>query len=348
MSDSLYPTWTTDEKHVYCAGGRIRADRKSFRILNEVFAKDDTRVFTRRGALRDADAVTFEVLGTYLHPVEQRFHSYGRDRRSVFFHAGMGQPRLLKSADPASFRWLGAGYGGDAKRVYLAGYLVEKADPATFRPQKRMYATDAARCFYGTKWIPNLDPATFSVLELGGRPLTENDQFARDARRVVYRDRELAGADAATFVLEPLSQHPYWAACDKNRSWSATELSALCALDYVQHKYPSVVIPAAPSAARFNEDKLSGMEMQIITFCSVVHHRSAENAAKQGRWVYTPATIRRHIEELQAKLGVRLAELDDERISVTPDGLALYKQLGAPVDLFAALASALDRASGRG
>jgi len=341
--DSVYPIWTTDDRHVYSLGRRIRADRASFRMLNDVFARDRSTVFAALGPLREADAESFEIVSTWHDDEIRMYHSYAKDRANVFFHSGMGKPRLMKGADPSSFRWLGMDYGADAKRVYLSGYLVEGADPATFRHHKGPYATDASHCFYGAKRLRKLQPSTFSVVECEGRLRVE---FARDAHRVVFRDLELAGADPATLVVKDVG-NLYPAVSDKNRSWSYADLSALLHSKDVVHVYPTVVVEGEPSTMTFPEDGLHGLETQIIVFCAMVHFRSAEKAATQGKTHFTPATVCRYVETLQAKLGVRLAVIESGRIVITPDGLAFYRQLGAPVDFFATLTGMLKQMSGR-
>jgi DKNYY family len=333
--DALYPIWTTDDKHVYGLGRRrIRADRASFRMLNDVFARDRNTVFAALGPLREADAESFEIVSTWRDDeTGNMYHSYAKDKANVFFDSGAGKPRLMKGADPSSFKWLGKDYGADNRRVYLAGYLVEGADPATFRHHKGPYATDASHCFYRTKRLRKLEPDTFSVIEYEGMRRVE---FARDAHRVVFRDFELAGADPATLVVRDVG-NLYPAVSDKNRSWSYADLSTLLHSKDVAHVYPTVVVEGEPSAMTFSEDNLQGLEMQIVVFCAVVHFRSAEQAAKQGKWHYTPETVCRYVETLQAKLGVRLAVIESGRIVITPDGLAFHRQFGAPVDFMANL-----------
>ena len=341
--DSVYPIWTTDDRHVYSLGRRIRCDRASFRMLNDVFARDRSTVFWCHGPLREADAESFEIVSTHRDDEVGVYRSYAKDKGNVFFYSGMGKPRLMKGADPSSFKWLGMDYGADCRRVYLAGYLVEGADPATFRHHKDLYATDASHCFYRTKPLRKLEPSTFSVVECEGRPRVE---FARDAHRVVFRGFELAGADPATLVVKDVGTL-YPAVSDKNRSWSNADLSALLHSKDVVHVYPTVVVEGEPSAMTFSEEGLEGLETQIIVFCALVHFRSAEKAAKQGKWHYTPETICRYVEMLQAKLGVRLAVIEAGRIVITPDGLAFHRQFGAPVDFFATLTGMLKQMSGR-
>lgn len=342
--DSVYPIWTTDDRHVYSLGRRIRADRASFRMLNDVFARDRNTVFAALGPLREADAESFEIVSTWRDDeIGNMYHAYAKDRANVFFDSGMGKTRLMKGADPSSFKWLGKDYGADSRRVYLAGYLVEGADPATFRHHKGPYATDAAHCFYRTKRLRKLQPSTFSVIECEGTPRVE---FARDAHRVVYRDLELPGADPATLVVRDVG-NVYPAVSDKNRSWSYADLSALLRSKDVAHVYPQVVVEGEPSAMTFSEEGLEGLEIQIVVFCALVHFRSAEKAAKQGKTHFTPATICRYVETLQTKLGVRLALVEAGRIVITPDGLAFFRQFGAPVDFFATLTGMLKQMSGR-
>jgi hypothetical protein len=341
--DSIYPIWTTDDRHVYSLGRRIRAEHASFRMLNDVFARDRSTVFAAHGPLREADAESFEIVSTWRDDEIGMYHSYAKDRANVFFHSGMGKPRLIRGADPSSFKWIGMDYGADSRRVYLAGNLVEGADPATFRRHKGPYATDASHCFYGTRRLRKLAPSTFSVIECEGRPRVE---FARDANRVVFRDLELAGADPATLVVRDVG-NLYPAVSDKSRSWSDVDLSALLNSKAVLHVYPPVVVEGEPSAMTFSQDGLHGLEIQIVAFCALVHFRSAEQAAKQGKTRFTPETICRYVEILQAKLGVRLAVIESGRILITPDGLAFYRQFGAPVDFFASLTGMLKQMSGR-
>jgi len=332
MADDRYQIWKTDEKHVYCHGRRIRADKESFRLLNDVFARDRQTIFSAHGPLREADAATFEIVGTYLGDHPKMFHSYAKDKSTVFFHAGMGRPRIIKGADATTFRWLGKDYGGDAERVYLAGYLVGGADPATFKYLDGEYSCDRSRCFFGTRLLRGVDSTSFAVVPYGDGD--NAPEFARDAHRVFYRDLEVTGADAGTFQVK-LGQ-PYPIGRDRNRAWTESDFAALATGRRLERVYPAVVVQGKASGATFQEDKLSGLERQIATFCALVQLRSAEKAARQKQKL-TPDTVCRYVEELQTAVGKTLAIVGPDRIEITPDGLAFQKQFGGPVSIFASL-----------
>src|SRR5262245_31545696 len=91
--DSVYPIWTTDDRHVYSLERRIRCDRASFRMLNDVFARDRSTVFWCHGPLREADAESFEIVSTHRDDEVGVYRSYAKDKGNVFFYSGMGKPR---------------------------------------------------------------------------------------------------------------------------------------------------------------------------------------------------------------------------------------------------------------
>lgn len=204
--EQLSHLWSRDERYVYCLGNRIRVNRQTFRVLNEIFATDGEHIYYINGKVTGVDVATFEVLdaGFYSAPDawDKRpvYHGYARDKDNVYFQDMMfGKPRPIKGADPKTFVRLEWDYAADAKSVYCEGRRLHSCDPKTLKVLSNLFAKDQRRCYYLNRVIAGADPETFELYP----PLTENDVrfFAFDRQCVYYQDWRLLGSDPSSFQL---------------------------------------------------------------------------------------------------------------------------------------------------
>lgn len=180
----LNDVWARDARRVYCHSSAVRgADPKTFVVLNRLFAKDKARVYCNHGECKKCDAKTFEVLdkgnANSLPDMDDDHCGYARDKTNVYYHeSGSGNARHLRGADRDSFRVLKYGFASDKLRVYAYGQRLDKVEPEFFQILNPFYSREANRVFYNAHEVAGADAATF-------RPL--NEDHGRDAKRIYWR-----------------------------------------------------------------------------------------------------------------------------------------------------------------
>lgn len=216
------------------------ADVASFKILDNAYAHDATRVYLNGQPIPAADPATFEILS----------YPYARDAHHIYsgiaiFSADVAHFEIIDQnivRDSAHIYWAGAPisndpvhlvlignfdfytYFKDAETVFVNGNPIRGADPATFQVIATGYAQDAAHVFYFDQAIPAADSTTFTIIEtpyardaqsvfwLGTpisnadpqtfRVLNANFECAADAANAYYQDQVIPGVDASTIPLE--------------------------------------------------------------------------------------------------------------------------------------------------
>ncbi|NRF68291.1 DKNYY domain-containing protein [Aquincola sp. S2] len=223
--------WTFDDEPV--GDGRVA----TLTVLNRRFAKSPAQAFFRATPLADADPATFEALDEHHARDAQRVFQADTYRVSQdYFTTRRVRIRVLEGADPARFQLLTGGYARDDRQAWFEGepfavrdvaslevlddgwardkrsgyYLrtpVDGSDGASFAALDLHHARDAKRVWYAdhdhgrsppavvSRPIRGADPASFKVLERG---------YACDARRVYWKGQPVDGANAASFVVEPV------------------------------------------------------------------------------------------------------------------------------------------------
>ncbi len=183
----------------------------------------------------DADPQTFEELND----------DYGRDKTHAFFRGD-----IIKGAEGGSFRVLKDWYASDNNHVFLSGELVENAAPATFKVHTYYFAEDTNDYFWKgkrlnvsdkqsfkllgdaddwkTSWvkdrnngyylngsiIPNIDYSSFHQIDIGTKQRGLSGCYAADNKRVFFMEKEVPGADPATF-----REVDFYIGQDKNRAY---------------------------------------------------------------------------------------------------------------------------------
>lgn len=201
MTYRLHPTSVT-----FRIGGRelgVDADRASFEVLGDHHARDARRAYFDGVAIAGADPETFTILGP----------THARDANHVFWRS-----RALGNADPDTFRALGVDVGCDRAAVFDGARVIAGADPSSFEVLDAQYARDVNHVYRNAQVVPDVVPAEFGIwdafvrigvscthagLAIAADPTTFRGlggDYARDATRVFFRAREVAGADVESFA----------------------------------------------------------------------------------------------------------------------------------------------------
>jgi hypothetical protein len=164
------------------------ADAKTFRVLDDHYAKDKSRVYYDGSKiLEGADAETFVILDGHYK------NRYTKDKNRVYFNDS-----VLPDVDAPSFAVANPSYSSaftkDKNTIYINNKKVENSDPGTFEHMETYYFRDKNTVYfsYGNDIrIIDADSATFIPL---------GNDYAKDKSRVFYRHfKLLKGADASTF-----------------------------------------------------------------------------------------------------------------------------------------------------
>ena len=143
---------------------------------------------------------------------------YVQNNQVVYFHGFPAQGKLLKDADPKTFKTIFNDFGKDKNHVYYTDSIITGADPATFQHLGELYSKDQHHGFFAYYTISD-DGAHFEIV-----PNCQDKPYSDDAPPVVFtRDRfkvyngefVLEGADPETFVFVPMF-NGYDLAHDKN------------------------------------------------------------------------------------------------------------------------------------
>jgi DKNYY family len=177
---------------------------KGFKVLNDVFAKDDSAAYFKKYSIEGADVATFTALDKH----------YAMDKNTVYFcdEEREGQNYYLtkhsviialKQADPASFRLMGDanwGYAKDNQRGYCNGIGFDVRDAATLVILEGRFLKDKFQVYFNQIPIKGSDPASFRLL---------NEYYAQDKNNVYWYDiPNIEGMEGNTrnnshFVLLP-------------------------------------------------------------------------------------------------------------------------------------------------
>lgn len=201
-------------------------DPASFEIIVPRYLGRDKQGLWVRGGLQTGirDPQTYAVIDSQRGLGDELF---ARDAQAVYC-----QYKVIKDADPTTFRVYDIDFVGDARHVWhvglynklapLAGVRASSwrrlgeglfstdgagvwhgaepldADAASFTLLRAAFAKDAARVFWAGQVLDGADPAGFRVLD---------DVYATDGRRVYAIEKskvkEIKSADAASFELWP-------------------------------------------------------------------------------------------------------------------------------------------------
>lgn len=169
-----------DFNGIYLSRAVAGADKASFVILNENYARDANNCYYRGDVIAEADPATFAVMGSG--------DLYSKDAQRVF----IANKKL--SDDAPNFRHTGGGYSVDSTTVYFLDQVVEGAVVDTWQSKGNTgpFGTDGEKVYHEGKPLPGADPAHLETL---------NYSYSKDKEHVYFKNELVEGADPETFVF---------------------------------------------------------------------------------------------------------------------------------------------------
>jgi hypothetical protein len=102
--------------------------------------------------------------------------------------------RILKDADPETFKQIATQYGKDKNSVYFGSQKIEGAQPNSFYLLNEFYAVDENHAYVIGQIIPNSDAKSFEYI---------GKNWAKDNDSYFYKNIELGVCDFKTFKIAP-------------------------------------------------------------------------------------------------------------------------------------------------
>jgi hypothetical protein len=193
--------YARDNKNVYYEGRMVTEDLlNNFEILPNSYSKDSHRVYFEGRTIEGADTATFSFIPN---------SSYVKDKNSVYYRENSEVKKT--AADVATFQVILGGngeYGEDDQHVFMGNKIIDTASPQSFRYLGSGYSTDSTTAFYLDSRLESVDHDSFRVL---GNGLSSDDgyhgeliyySYARDKENVFCEGNILSGADVGSFILK--------------------------------------------------------------------------------------------------------------------------------------------------
>jgi len=181
-------------------------DLKSFKILNENFAKDKDTIYYKEYDILEADINSFEILDEEkVDNVDKRTFEdlgggFGRDKNWIY----SGKMKL-RNIDRESFEHIGDGYIKDKNGIYRDAEVIfydsddsynisklENVDKESFENIGEGYSKDKNNIYYNNEKFKNIDVKTFQLIGNG---------FSKDKNNVYFEKNKIEGAEAKTFQI---------------------------------------------------------------------------------------------------------------------------------------------------
>lgn len=187
-NDGTEVTWRTWNESSGHRSRRIDADPASFEKLKYDYGRDKLHAFYEGNIIGEADGSTFHVLDEW----------YAVDKSHVF-RAG----KLVEHAAPSSFKVHSYYLAEDSSDFFWKGRKLNVHDKSSFKllgkadSWRTSWAKDRNNGYYlNGSVIYGIDYDTFHPVEVRKNGLSN---YAADKYRVFYIDKEVPGADPATF-----------------------------------------------------------------------------------------------------------------------------------------------------
>lgn len=163
------------------------ADPAGFTPLSRHFARDGQRGYYRDLEIPDSHGASFEALSD--HEARDHRHVYWAEtyrKGQEYWAIRHRRVWVVDGADPAGYRPLGHGYGGDGRAVFHEGRAFTVRDAASFTVLDAQFSRDAQRGYFEREEITGSDGARFERID------PREAGYARDSRRVYFAAVEAA------------------------------------------------------------------------------------------------------------------------------------------------------------
>lgn len=139
----------------YPSKSNFLADLESFKIINDLYAKDKDYIFYKGKKIYGADVTSFELFKDGYGNLR-----FGKDNFSVYYEG-----KKIEDADPKTIQSVGQNnnlYLKDKKAVYIYGYKIIDADPQSFEVLDCAFSRDKNAVYKYQEKI-SFDPSSFQV-----------------------------------------------------------------------------------------------------------------------------------------------------------------------------------------
>ncbi|WP_332369178.1 DKNYY domain-containing protein [Spirosoma telluris] len=171
--------YDTKDGSVFYKDDRMsEADKGSFEVLNDVFAKDKNQAYYRGISIEGSDGPSFSALDEH----------YGKDKQRAYYCDNYLDFKLfdtsrknkiipISNADPVTFQTISNEYARDKIRCYYKGKGFAVKDVLSFEPLDYEFGKDKITAYYQLTPIPKSVGDSFVVL---------SRNFAKDKQQVYY------------------------------------------------------------------------------------------------------------------------------------------------------------------
>jgi hypothetical protein len=154
---------------------------KSFVVLNEDFAKNDSSAYYKSYSISDADVKTFVALDAHYAKDKNNAYYCDEEREGQNYYLTKHKVIVkIKGVDAESFKLIGESYEGfakDKKQGYLKGKSFLVKDVATLTIVEGQFLKDKYHVYFQQKIVENADVHTFRLID---------KFYAKDTARVYY------------------------------------------------------------------------------------------------------------------------------------------------------------------
>jgi hypothetical protein len=219
-----YNNWSVDKNYIYYTDDQTDdngihpipvGDYKSFKGLNEQYAKDICHVYFKTKIVEGADPATFHTLA--------QDNNIGQDRNCLYYK---DKATEVKDYNKLKVAKENSNFYVDGKNVYTNEFLKMPEGTNVKHltiTEYRDWSKDQKRVYWKNRIVEGADPKTFVALQslyLYEGSAADNNQdndYGKDAHHIFHRDAMLKGADYATFVCGWDGQAGVAFAFDKHR-----------------------------------------------------------------------------------------------------------------------------------
>jgi hypothetical protein len=310
------------------------------RFIGHLFATDETSVFSTRGALKEVHAAAFLVIEECSEPdIAGSFISaYAATPQKALYVDELSAPRIFKPKAISSLRVIAPHFATDGVGVYYDGVKIVGADAGSFTPLSSIYSLDSKRCFYRSARMVDANPKSLKLLDTEGR----GHHLSHDASALYLYEQPIVKLHGSSPELRREEKGHVIGVFDGHRVWTWLELEHL--YRSAVFKYRTVTLSEASSAIRYDDNAFAGLEEDFSMFLMLCSCKSIERLEELTRGKRGEKAVIRSIERLNDRLQCKLAVISPTSISVTSEGMAVYRQYGAVVDAIGGLVAAISSA----
>lgn len=306
----------------------IRPD--ACRFIGHLFATDGRSVFSTRGALKEVDPATFVMLEEHLEPDLDGpvASAHALTPHKAIYVDELHAPRFFAPKRPAELRVLAAHFASDGVAVYHDGVRIGGADPSSFRVLSPHHSADRKACYFRSARIAGADPASFVF---PGEPRDLHLHLSHDAAALYLCERPVVALSGAAPQLERGRHGEVVGVAVGEQRWSLYALDTILR-DALQRRSREVVFSGEIASLRFAEATFAGLEDDVSVFLMLCSQRTIAGVEAFTRGRKGEAAVVRAVERLNERLPVPVAIVSPAAITVTAEGMAVYRQYGAVVD----------------